>query len=84
MMRRCRSAIHFLFNFNEIKRERLRESQREKEQNTLREGRKEHRAPKQRQSDLRFPISDLRSAIRGDRASDDDDDERVAVMTTAT
>ena len=41
---RCQSAIHFLFNFNEIKTERLRESQREKERNTLREGRREHRA----------------------------------------
>ena len=36
--------IHFLFNFSEIKSERLRESQREKERNTLREGRREHRA----------------------------------------
>ena len=41
---RCRSAIHFLFNFSDIKTKKLRESQREKERNTLREGRREHRA----------------------------------------
>ena len=40
---RCWSAIHFRFNFSKIKSERLRESQREKERNTLREGWREHR-----------------------------------------
>ena len=64
---RCRSVIHFLFNFSEIKRERLRESQREKERNTLKEGRKEHRvaSTKHRRRGraicvLRSPIYDLR------------------------
>ena len=86
---RCRFAIHFIFNFSEIKRERLRERQREKERNTLREGRREHQAPEQRQSDLRSPISDLRSTIcdegrpgerqRRQRASCSDDDGDVTV-----
>ena len=49
------------FHFSEIKREW------EKERNTLREGRKEHQAPEQRQSDLRSSISDLRSTMRGKR-----------------
>ena len=76
-------SFHF-FHFSEIKRERLRESQKEKERNTLREVQREHRAPEQRQSDLRFAIFDLRFAMRGDRASDDDDDERAAATTTVT
>ena len=43
-----RSTIYENFisfiHFNEIKRDRLRESQREKERNTLREGRREHQS----------------------------------------
>ena len=54
----CENFISF-FHFSEIKRE----SKRKKERNTLREGRREHRAPEQRQSDLRSAICDLRSAI---------------------
>ena len=53
----CENFILF-FHLSEIKKERLRESQREKERNTLKEGRREHRAPEQRQSDLQSVIYD--------------------------
>ena len=60
---RCRSAIHFLFNFSEIKTNKLRESQREKERNTLREGRREHRAASTEHWSRGIAICVLRSPI---------------------
>ena len=60
----------------------MRKSQREKRAKYLDGGSEgalsgERRAPEQRQSDLRSLISDLRSAMRGDRASNDDGDVTV-------
>ena len=60
---RCWSAIHFRFNFSEIKSERLRESQREKERNTLREGQREHRAASTEHRSRGRAICVLRSPI---------------------
>ena len=52
-----------LFNFSEIKSERLRESQREKERNTLREGRREHQAASTEHRSRGRAICVLRSPI---------------------
>ena len=83
---RCRSAIHFLFNFSEIKSERLRESQREKERNTLSEGRMEHRVASTEHRSrgraicvLRSPICDEGWPSERRRARLGDDDGNVTV-----
>ena len=66
--------IHFLFNFSEIKSERLRESQRERAKYL--EGGPEG-APSTGAEAERSAFSVLRSAMRGDRASDDDNGDMI-------
>ena len=52
----------------------------------MREGRREHRAQSKGRAicDLRSAIYDLRSAMRGNWVSDDDDNEQATATTTAT
>ena len=87
---RCRSAIiHFLFNFSEIKikeRETEKESERKKSEIPWQRagGSTERRTPSIGAEAERSVFSDLRSAMRGDQANDNDDDELAAATTVAT